>query len=232
MVTDSNHSSPTGPETAGQLVIENGAAVASGHWTLDHYPALQRQIQQLPRPARDTLNLCLSGIDRLDTAGASVLVRYCGAETVLRLVETAGLRQEQRALLAAVAHALTQSPPAPQPINPWVRLAAGTGEKVTALATMLWLLAGFIGQTLAALMTILPRPSRWRWTAFVAAVHDTGLNALPIVALLTFLVGAVVAFLGATVLEDFGATIYTVNLVAFSFLREFGVLLAAILLAG
>ena len=55
---------------------------------------------------------------------------------------------------------------------------------------------------------------------------------MPIVALLTFLVGAVVAFLGATVLADFGATIYTVNLVGFSFLREFGVLLAAILLAG
>ncbi len=49
---------------------------------------------------------------------------------------------------------------------------------------------------------------------------------------MTFLVGAVVAFLGATILADFGATIYTVNLVAFSFLREFGVLLTAILMAG
>ena len=66
----------------------------------------------------------------------------------------------------------------------------------------------------------------------MAAVQDTGLNAVPIVALLTFLVGAVIAFLGATVLADFGATIYTVNLVACSFLREFGVVLAAILLAG
>ena len=58
------------------------------------------------------------------------------------------------------------------------------------------------------------------------------MNALPIVALLTFLVGAVVAFLGATILESFGATIYTIDLVAFSFLREFAVLLTAILLAG
>ena len=49
------------------------------------------------------------------------------------------------------------------------------------------------------------------------------------VALLTFLVGAVVAFLGATVLENFGATIYTVDLVVYSFLREFGVILTAIL---
>ncbi len=55
---------------------------------------------------------------------------------------------------------------------------------------------------------------------------------MPIIALLTFLVGAVIAFLGATVLANFGATIYTVNLVVFSFLREFAVLLTAILMAG
>ena len=55
---------------------------------------------------------------------------------------------------------------------------------------------------------------------------------MPIVALLTFMVGAVIAFLGATVLQTFGASIYTVDLVAFSFLREFGVLLTAILMAG
>src|SRR5699024_10041607 len=76
------------------------------------------------------------------------------------------------------------------------------------------------------------RPSRWRLTSVVAQLQQTGLNALPIVALLTFMVGAVVAFLGATVLTDFGATIYTVDLVAFAFLRDFGVLLAAIMLAG
>jgi phospholipid/cholesterol/gamma-HCH transport system permease protein len=66
----------------------------------------------------------------------------------------------------------------------------------------------------------------------VAHIEQTGLDAAPIVALLTFLVGAVVAFLGATVLASFGASIFTVDLVAFSFLREFGVLLTAILMAG
>lgn len=66
----------------------------------------------------------------------------------------------------------------------------------------------------------------------VAHIEQTGLDAAPIVALLTFLVGAVVAFLGATVLADFGATIFTVDLVAFSFLREFAVLLTAILMAA
>jgi phospholipid/cholesterol/gamma-HCH transport system permease protein len=86
--------------------------------------------------------------------------------------------------------------------------------------------------TLAAMFAILLRPGRWRITSLVAHLQQSGLNAVPIVALLTFLVGAVVAFLGATVLADFGASIYTVDLVAFSFLREFGVLLTAILMAG
>ena len=81
-------------------------------------------------------------------------------------------------------------------------------------------------------MLSLLHPRRWRITSLVAHIEQTGLNAVPIVALLTFLVGAVVAFLGTTVLFDFGASIYTVDLVAFAFLREFGVLLAAILLAG
>jgi phospholipid/cholesterol/gamma-HCH transport system permease protein len=66
----------------------------------------------------------------------------------------------------------------------------------------------------------------------VAHIEQTGLDAAPIVALLTFLVGAVVAFLGATVLKSFGATIFTVDLVAFSFLRNSAVLLTAILMAG
>src|SRR5690606_33248158 len=109
-------------------------------------------------------------------------------------------------------------------------------EQLGILAASGWrnflVLAGFMGQALATLAWLLPQPGRWRLTALVNQIHQTGLNAVPIVALLTFMVGAVVAFLGATVLANFGATVYTVDLVAYSFLREFGVLLTAILMAG
>jgi phospholipid/cholesterol/gamma-HCH transport system permease protein len=91
---------------------------------------------------------------------------------------------------------------------------------------------GFTGLTLQALALTIFRPKRWRVTSVVAQIEETGLNAVPIVALLNFMVGAVIAFLGATVLSDFGASIYTVNLVTFSFLRELAVLLTAILMAG
>jgi phospholipid/cholesterol/gamma-HCH transport system permease protein len=93
-------------------------------------------------------------------------------------------------------------------------------------------LLGFLGLIIETLLLRLFQPHRWRVTPVVAHIEQTGLDAAPIVALLTFLVGAVVAFLGATVLANFGATVFTVDLVAFSFLREFAVLLTAILLAG
>ena len=104
---------------------------------------------------------------------------------------------------------------------------ATVGQQMVALGLQRqpgfhWLGAGHIYLTSVSTPLALPPPSR----------IQSGLNAVPIVALLTFMVGAVVAFLGATVLQDFGATVYTIDLVAFSFLREFGVLLAAILLAG
>ena len=81
-------------------------------------------------------------------------------------------------------------------------------------------------------MQLLLGQRRLRLTATVFHMEQAGLDAVPIVALLTFLVGAVVAFVGATALRDLGAEVLTVELVSISFLREFAVLLAAILLAG
>ncbi|MBE0486769.1 MAG: ABC transporter permease [Marinobacter sp.] len=215
------------------IVEHNGSAlVVSGNWTLPYYASIKRQVSDLHGKHSGAVKLDLNQLDRVDTAGAALIVKLVGAEALLAALDSDVLAEEQLQLLKAVAQAMTQGTYQPPSINPVRQFLAQIGQKVTAIARLVWILAGFIGQTLATLFYILPRPRRWRFTPFVAAVHDTGLNALPIVALLTFLVGAVVAFLGATVLDDFGATIYTVNLVAFSFLREFGVLLAAILLAG
>ncbi|MFY3772832.1 MlaE family ABC transporter permease [Marinobacter salsuginis] len=214
--------------------MEAGTLRVTDDWLLSHYRSLASLASSMSSRDTSALSIDLSRLDRIDTAGASQLASLIGPRRLLEAVASAGdLPREKSALIAAVCEAMKDQPEpdrgAPSLIRSFV---IGTGQKVEGIFRLLWILVGFIGQTLGALAWNLPRPWRWRMTPFVAAVHDTGLNALPIVALLTFLVGAVVAFLGATVLEDFGATIYTVNLVAFSFLREFGVLLAAILLAG
>ena len=219
----------------GKLVFQNGQLTVSGDWTLPNYGRLKRDVQKAT--AMEVPNghsVDLATINALDTAGASLLVDLLGARQLHELSElTPGLSSERQELLRLVANAMA-SPEGEKSLhsNPITEFLAGVGEKIEDFWHQQRLLIGFTGQILATLASILATPWRWRITSLVAHVHQTGLNALPIVALLTFLVGAVVAFLGATVLDDFGATIYTVNLVAFSFLREFGVLLAAILLAG
>jgi phospholipid/cholesterol/gamma-HCH transport system permease protein len=218
----------------GRLRIKAGRLLISGDWTLTHYRELREQVLAHRRDAAPDATLDLSGLTALDTAGARLLVELAGADHVAEVSRWASdLPRARQALLETVAKVLREplEPEAPRRA-PLADLLVALGERVLALWHQQRLLLGFIGLTLTTLLACLVRPWRWRVTALVAHVHQTGLNAVPIVALLTFLVGAVVAFLGATVLRDFGATIFTVNLVAFAFLREFGVLLAAILLAG
>ncbi|MFO7647846.1 ABC transporter permease [Halomonas sp. 3H] len=217
----------------GRLDVRSGHLHISGHWTLAHHAALKAQVAGGPRDI-DTGSVELGELTGLDTAGASLLVELLGAERVKRIRDWAPhLPAERQALLETVAGAL-EAPLTPERrrASPLADMLVDLGEQIHALWQQQRQLLGFMGLTLAALMVSLLRPWRWRITSLISHIHQTGLNAVPIVALLTFLVGAVVAFLGATVLRDFGATIYTVNLVAFAFLREFGVLLAAILLAG
>ncbi|WLI73775.1 ABC transporter permease [Halomonas alkalicola] len=218
----------------GRLQMEAGRLLISGDWTLTHHRELREQVLAHRRDAAPDATLDLSGLAALDTAGARLLVELVGADRVAEVSRWApDLPKARQALLETVAKVLREplEPEAPRraALADWL---VDIGERITALWHQQRLLLGFIGLTLTTLLACLVRPWRWRVTALVAHVHQTGLNAVPIVALLTFLVGAVVAFLGATVLRDFGATIFTVNLVAFAFLREFGVLLAAILLAG
>ncbi|WP_372610287.1 MlaE family ABC transporter permease [Halomonas sp.] len=221
--------------SSGNITLEADRLQVQGNWTLAHYATLSSEVGRIAdRGDVSTETIELSRIDALDTAGASLLAELVGADRLADIDRWApDLPATRRALLRTLGEAMAGShPPEPRPARPVRDFLAETGQRVEGLWQQQRLLLGFIGQVLATLVVISWRPGRWRLTSVVAQVHQTGLNALPIVALLTFLVGAVIAFLGATVLRDFGATIYTVNLVAFAFLREFGVLLAAILLAG
>jgi len=219
----------------GHINQQDGRLAIAGDWTLVHYAPLKRQVEHLAQarePSSEGVDL--ERLSALDTAGAVLLMELVGAGPLAAIDDWApDLPASRRALLRTLGEAMADNrPPEARRVRPLRDSLARTGQLVEGLWQQQRQLLGFIGQVLATLATTAWRPGRWRLTSVVAQLHQTGLNALPIVALLTFLVGAVVAFLGATVLRDFGATIYTVNLVAFAFLREFGVLLAAILLAG
>ncbi|MDR3212373.1 MAG: ABC transporter permease [Azoarcus sp.] len=211
----------------GQLTLCIG-----GQWTLAHYRILAARIAEPGMRIGAETSLDFSALTALDTAGARLLCELVGVERLTGMLADAGLAPGQRELLEAVATALAASAAPSEKRYRFGDVLVHIGKATLAFREHTIALLGFIGLTLAGLARTACRPRRWRVTATVASLEEIGLNAVPIVALLTFLVGAVVAFLGATVLADFGATIYTVNLVSYSFLREFGVLLTAILVAG
>ena len=207
----------------------------SGDWTLAHYTRLKQQTEQLAGQYDAQTAIDLDEVSSIDTAGASLLVDLLGAERVSQLTDTAHkLPAADRALLQTVYASLRDFcvPVKVPQQNICILLLSRIGGAVYKLWQDSLQLLGFIGLILQTLARNLFRPKQWRITPMVAHIEQIGLNAAPIVVVLTFMVGAVVAFLGATVLANFGAGIFTVDLVAFSFLREFGVLLTDILLAG
>ena len=207
----------------------------AGDWTLAHYAALERAVDGLKSRLHQTTPIDLSALGALDTAGAALLAGLLGPERLGALAtQDPTLPAAQRALLQTVGKAMASyvKPKTRRRHNTVTELLARIGAAMDNVWHQQVQLLGFIGLTLQTFVQTVWRPRRWRVTSLVAHIEQTGLDAVPIVMLLTFMVGAVVAFLGSTVLADFGATIYTVDLVAFSFLREFAVLLTAILMAG
>ena len=204
----------------------------SGDWTLANARPLAESASALGSIAADTGFDC-AGLHRLDTCGALMLLRLLArgghADAIKRLQ---GLRPADAAMLRLLIE--RRSAPDVPKARPhgFIALLARMGAALESFWIDTRELLGFVGLTLVTLAKVVSGRRRLRLTSTVFHMEQTGLDAVPIVALLTFLVGAVVAFLGATVLRDFGASIFTVELVAYSFLREFGVLLTAILLAG
>ena len=230
----------TSSTTAGAAHLDTSTAPPllriTGDWTLAHYANLKKLSDKLDGQYDAGARIDLNGLGALDTAGASLLVELLGTTRIEQSAEQTdcSLSAADRALLKTVYRSLNDfcvPDKAPEEAT-GIQVLARIGAAVDKVWQDSKQLLGFIGLILETFARGIFRPKRWRLTPMVAHLEQVGLDAAPIVALLTFLVGAVVAFLGATVLKSFGATIFTVDLVAFSFLREFGVLLTAILIAG
>ncbi|MGN6094059.1 MAG: MlaE family ABC transporter permease [Luteibacter jiangsuensis] len=212
-----------------------GARLAlAGDWTLPHYPALQQRATELAGSIDAAVALDISRLGALDTSGAFVIAELLGSARTQALAQDEALPPARRALLKTVGDAIDTYCTGVKR-----RRDAGfvvTLERIGKAMHGFWRqtakLLAFIGITLQGFAATVWRPHRWRVTSLVSHIEQTGLDAVPILALLSFMVGCVVAFLGSTALANYGATVFTVDLIGYAFLREFGVLLTAILLAG
>jgi phospholipid/cholesterol/gamma-HCH transport system permease protein len=174
-----------------------------------------------------------SGIDALDTAGAWAIstlrdrLKAEGAEVTIE-----GLSAEQSSLLDTVEKALPKDDVPPPVVNGFVLWVEGVGAGVIATWTTLVEILNLFGAVLVRIFGNIIHPARMRFTSLVYHMQQAGLNALPIAALMAFLIGVVLAFMGAVQLQQFGAEIFVVDLIAIAVLRELGILLTAIIVAG
>ncbi len=170
----------------------------------------------------------LAEVERIDTVGAW-LVNHVAASTGATV---AGASEAARELLQAVAHADQPVNIRPDRVSPFVRVVSEVGEGLTrALSEFAGLLA-FFGATLVSFTAIVRNPARIRWNAVSMQFEAVGINALAIIGLMSFLIGIVIAQQGAVQLEQFGLEIFTINLVGRASIRELGLLMTAIMVAG
>ncbi len=172
--------------------------------------------------------LDLSGIERIDTVGAWVVHRFAKE----RDARIDGLDEDGQRLMAQVQGA--DHPASVRRVSPssFTRIVGEVGEAtITAGRTMLGLLA-FLGATIIAFGNVIRHPSRFRFDATVHRFEVVGVAALGIIGLMSFLIGMVIAQQGAVQLRQFGAEVFTINLVGRLTLREMGILMTAIMVAG
>lgn len=207
--------------------VEDGTLLLDGQLLIDTVQQLDRSITQ------GISRLDISGLTQMDTAGAWFLVdrqRHAaqqGSELVIL-----GAKTVQAQLIDTIANNM---PPddtgADEPLGIADKLEA-FGRKVTQGWRMAVELTSFLGQVVATLGGILRHPRRLRLTSVVHHCQEIGVSAVPIVALMAFLIGVVLAFQGSAQLRQFGAEVFVVDLIAISILRELGILLTAIIVAG
>jgi phospholipid/cholesterol/gamma-HCH transport system permease protein len=206
----------------------------SGSWTALGISAIAHQMTALriepnPQGVADGAQIVA-----LDTAGAWVLHSLLHRLGVQGSVITVrGLRPEFAKILDLVVKraAVQAAHPAP-PASALPSHTARIGHSVVATFDETVALLGFVGETAVCFAGCLVHPARIRWRPILFNIRSAGFDALPIVGLLSFLLGVVVAYQGAGQLRQYGANIFVADLVGVSMLREFAPLITAIIIAG
>ncbi|MCA1775292.1 MAG: MlaE family lipid ABC transporter permease subunit [Loktanella sp.] len=183
-------------------------------------------------PVQDT-RLDLSGVTHVDTAGAwSILGLERRLESAGQTLDITGASKTAAQLIETVRNAL----PDPQEAEDGKQSVADRleafGQGVVASAGYGLALVNYLGLFVARLGRAIRHPGTFRMTALVHHCQEVGLKAVPIVSLMAFLIGVVLAFQGSAQLRQFGAEVFVVDLIAISILRELGILLTSIIVAG
>ena len=211
-----------------------GMCLASGGWTAAHASKLERLIDELAsRVADRSATIDMRGVEAFDTYGAWLLERF------IRQRATAGASTQVAALpahyedLFTAVHDANRVLPATAPAQHSITAAVErTGKAVAGAGADFLTIVGMLGAVGTAFAETLAKPRTFRLTSAVHQLDRVGLQAVPIIILITFLIGGIIAQQGFFHFRKFGAELYVVDMLGILILREIGVLIVSIMVAG
>jgi phospholipid/cholesterol/gamma-HCH transport system permease protein len=217
------------PGAAAHFDAGTGLLTLEGRLTIARAAALEPRLAALLESHAGPVRINLAGVERMDTVGAWLVHRIL-RDRPGSLVDGASDRATR--LIAEVADADQACAMRPD-LEPFVtRELRKLGRYMFAFWHMILAVLGFVGTTLVAAWTAISSRRGVRWGAVTVQMEQTGVNALGIVGLMSFLIGIVLAQQGAVQLQQFGAEVFVINLVGRATFREMGILLTAIMIAG
>jgi phospholipid/cholesterol/gamma-HCH transport system permease protein len=221
------------PQAHIEPVGDEARATLSGRWTAEHAAMVETLAADIMADTgRRRILIDLARVDLLDTLGAWVLDRTRHELGTNGLsVDFVNATSEQRILLNEVAYRGFQEQPKVSHSR-FVDFLVDVGQSVAGAGRDLVGGIGFLGEMVSAFLRMLTRPRRFRGTAVVNQLEQVAYRGVPIIVLISFLVGCIVAQQGIFQLVRFGATPFVIDLTSILILRELAVLLTSIMVAG
>jgi phospholipid/cholesterol/gamma-HCH transport system permease protein len=224
-------------EPAAWFKLERDVFRAGGRWTIAESARLDRELRELNAGSGQALAIDGSKIEKLDSTGAWLLLRTARElEAGGRPVSSLDVPERYGALIKNIDR---DDPPEPERQRRGPRMSPGVyrlyriGRATVENGRQAWRMLGYLGRVTVETGEMIAAPRKnLRLAAMVHQVEETGISALPIVGLLAFLIGVVLAYQGADQLKRFGAEAFTINLLGVGMLREIGGLITAIIVAG
>lgn len=204
------------------------ALALSGSWSATGLGQIGADLKR-ELDGRTIDRLDLSELTRFDTAGALALLQ---AADVAKDEAFWAQNPQAGSIYRTVARLEDMTMPPPKRPPGWVRGFGKIGRGVNDFGSEIMASFAFLGRLILACGTALSQPRKIRWAAWVSQMERAGLDAIPIVAITNFFIGAVVAFIGVDLLTQFGAGVFSVQLIGVAVFREFAVVITAVLLAG
>jgi phospholipid/cholesterol/gamma-HCH transport system permease protein len=205
--------------------------ICQGEWTLKYIPKIKKELRQISLPASGVITVNGKEITLMDTAGSWILIEaFKQAEQSGLTIKMEDFAQRHAKLISIIKKeaALLNKIPVCARVPQLAKIGRYAIDQLDEFGAFL----SFTGLLTYEWLRIVFKPKHWRWNEAAGVIYKTGFQALPIIALLSFMIGVVISYQMGNQLRAYGANIFIVDLLGLSVLREFGPLITAIMVAG